>query len=175
MKWLRTCGSGTSDIDHGFPQVQHKWPTITVYAHHNMQTELNCNAKNAIKKKQVCKTFTSIDQYLSGYVVLIVLIQLGTVVFHNLSCTQRSKSNFWLRWQMTCWLWTECLKPRLTILSTRPGSPVLSYYSQARNMYPWPQAAAATPSRNLSSWLPPWFDLEASSESETEGLIIYGG
>lgn len=54
---------------------------------------------------------------------------------------------------------TECSKRRLTTVSTRPGSPGLSYRSKARKMYPGPEvehrphAAAASISWRLSSWL----------------------
>lgn len=54
---------------------------------------------------------------------------------------------------------TGCLKQHLTTLSPRLGSPGLSYYFKAENMYPGPevehrqQTAAASTSWKLSSWL----------------------
>lgn len=68
--------------------------------------------------------------------------------------------DFQLCWKMTlAAINTECLKQNLTTVSTRPGSPGLSYYSKAKNMYPGPEvehrqrAAAASISWKLSSWL----------------------
>lgn len=65
-----------------------------------------------------------------------------------------------LCWKMThAAINTECLKQYLTTLSQRLGSPGLSYYSKAQNMYPGPevehrqQTAAPSTSWKLSSWL----------------------
>lgn len=70
--------------------------------------------------------------------------------------------DFQLCWKTTlAAINTLCLNQHLSTVSTRPGSPGLSYYSKAKNMYPVPevehrrQAAAASISWKLSSWFFP--------------------